>query len=230
VTNPIYLPKGSAKGGYLALNIYNGCPHACTYCYAPMVMHKDRMYFHNNVTLRPGIVEAVKFQVNKTGLTNKLIHVCFACDPYPRGIDTTATRDIIKILKDAGNHLHILTKGGDLALRDFDLLDCNDQFGITLTGGPDHEPNAASEVERLRTLIIAKSKCIQTWVCCEPVFNPNFIYDLIVKVDFIDYFVIGKLNYNHSSINWKEFGNNCEYLCNYYNRNYTIKHELRECM
>lgn len=53
------------------------------------------------------------------------------CDPYPAGVDTSATREIIKLLKDSGNHVQISTKSGEQsAVRDFDLLDENDWFGI----------------------------------------------------------------------------------------------------
>jgi len=52
VTNPIYEPKGKAKEcGDLALNIYIGCPHRCFYCYAPLVLKKDKEVFHSIVEL-----------------------------------------------------------------------------------------------------------------------------------------------------------------------------------
>lgn len=129
---PIYEPKGKAKEyGDLALNIYTGCPHRCYYCFAPGVLHKEREAFHSNVQPRPGIVEEVKKQLEKEQITGKLIHLCFTCDPYPTGYDSTATREIIKLLKDHGNHVQILTKGD--GSRDFDLLDI--PFGTSPSGG-----------------------------------------------------------------------------------------------
>lgn len=121
---PIYKPKGRAKEyGDYAINIYTGCPHRCFYCFAPSVLRKDREVFHSHVEPREGIVEAVKRQIEKEGIKNKLIHLCFTCDPYPTGYDSTPTREIIKILKESGNHVQILTKGN--GSRDFDLLDEN---------------------------------------------------------------------------------------------------------
>lgn len=108
---PIYEPKGKAKEyGDLALNIYTGCPHRCFYCFAPNVLHRDREQFHSVVEPRKGIVEETAKQIEREGITDKLIHLCFTCDPYPMGYDTTPTREIIKLLKDSGNHVQILSE------------------------------------------------------------------------------------------------------------------------
>lgn len=129
---PLYVPKGKAKEyGDYAVNIYTGCPHRCYYCFAPSVLHRDREEFHTHVDPRPGIVDALKKQLEREGITGKLIHLCFTCDPYPTGYDTSVTREVIKAIKDSGNHVQILTKGD--GSRDFDLLDENDWYGITST-------------------------------------------------------------------------------------------------
>ena len=100
---PIYEPKGAAKEyGDLALNIYTGCPHRCYYCFAPNVLHRDRETFHSCVEPRKNIVEEVRRQLEREQITGKLIHLCFTCDPYPTGYDTTPTREIIKLLKEQG--------------------------------------------------------------------------------------------------------------------------------
>jgi len=230
---PIYEPKGRAKEyGDLAINIYTGCNHGCTYCYAPLVLKKSREEFHANVAPRKGIVEVVKKQLEKEQITGKLIHLCFTCDPYPAGIDTTPTREVIKAIKAAGNNVQILTKGGKRAERDFDLLDGGDWFGVTVTGktGHENEPNAAPFDERLETLEIAKNHGINTWVSCEPVYVAGQIYLVICGNRRIDLFKIGKLNYAKSDIDWGEFGRECERLCIEYRRNYYIKEDLRKEM
>lgn len=89
---PIYEPKGKAKEyGDYALNIYTGCPHRCYYCFAPSVLHRDREKFHIDVRPRDGIVEATRAQLKKEHIIRKTIHLCFTCDPYPTGYDTTPT-------------------------------------------------------------------------------------------------------------------------------------------
>ena len=258
---PIYKPSGRAleySPDALALNIYTGCPHRCFYCFAPTVLKQDREKFHTCVEPRKDIIDAVKRQLkrgyldykipytdengnkgtykSRTSLYNKLIHLCFTCDPYPTGYDSSATRAIIGAIKASGNHVQILTKGKD-AERDFDLLDSNDWFGVTYTGGMngigcknDYEPDAVPDCDRLMMLSKAKEKGINTWVSCEPVIDIAGISGIIVHQDFIDLYRIGKLNYHKSDINWGDFGRECVRLCKKFNRNYYIKHDLRKEM
>ena len=236
---PIYEPKARAKEyGDLAINIYAGCPHRCYYCFAPAVLHKSKEVFHGCVEPRNGIVEAVKHQLETEHITGKLIHLCFVCDPYPLGCDSSATREIIKAIKAAGNHVQILTKNGQEARRDFDLMDGNDWFGVTYAGydfsdmycSPKSEPSAGSPANRLVSLEEAHAREIKTWVSCEPVLEPYDVLWLIKKGNYIDKFKIGKLNYYPSGINWKAFGEAAEAACKRYGRNYYIKEDLRKEM
>lgn len=236
---PIYIPSGKAKEyGDYAINIYTGCPHRCYYCFAPSVLHKDKELFHSVVEPRNGIVEAVKKQIESEHITDKLIHLCFTCDPYPVGYDTTPTREIIKLIKDSGNHVQILTKSGiEQVKRDFDLFDANDNIGITYAGyenpwdAPKEEPYSASPIERLQLLSYAKRGLnLKTWISCEPVLNADMIYRLITEAVYVDLFKIGKLNYHPSGINWREFGIEAECLCKEYGRDYYIKDALRQEM
>ena len=133
MNKPIYEPRGRAREyGELAVNIYTGCNHGCFYCYAPAVLHRGREEFAE-VRPRPGIVEEVRRQLEREQISGKTIFLCFTCDPYPAEIDTTPTRAVIQTIKESGNHVRILTKGGDRARRDFDLLDSGDHFGVTFT-------------------------------------------------------------------------------------------------
>lgn len=229
---PIYEPRGAAKEyGDLAINLHGTCPHQCYYCYAPAILHKSKEDYFNYKGYRPGIIEATEKQLIKEHITGKLIHVPFIGDAYPKGYDSTITREIIKLLKRYGNHVQILTKNGKDAKRDFDLLDGNDWFGVTITCSEEKriiaEPNAGTISERLRSLWLAHDKGIKTWVSCEPVLEADTIYHLIVIGSFIDKFKIGKLNYFPSDINWKEFGETVEKLCKALGRDYYIKESLR---
>ena len=223
---PIYAPKGKAKEyGDYAINIYTGCPHRCYYCFAPNVLHRDRELFHSNISPRENIVEETAKQIVRENITGKLIHLCFTCDPYPTGYDSTPTREIIKILKDSGNNVQILTKGD--GSRDFDLLDKNDWYGITLDG------TAIDEMyrNRLNSLAEAHSKGIRTWVSFEPVTDERqFFIDLHLVSRIADKVKIGKLNYYPSDIDWGKFGRKAEALCKTLNIDYYIKDSLREEM
>lgn len=232
---PIYTPKGKAKE-YCdwAINIYTGCTHACTYCFAEKMARRYGKPFAENVRPRDNIVEATKTQLQHERFTGRTIQLCFTCDPYPADVDTAATREIIKAIKDSGNHVQILTKGGKRALRDFDLLDGDDWFGITISGHAlnmkENEPRAAGYAGRFFTLAVAANRGIKTWVSFEPVYDERTVYDAIKGIDYINQYKIGKLNYEPSNINWGEFGRECERLCIGYGRNYTIKDGLREEM
>ena len=225
---PIYEPKGKAKEyGDYALNIYTGCPHRCFYCFAPTVLHRDRETFHGDVRPRSNIVEETRKQLEREQITGKLIHLCFTCDPYPTGYDTTPTREIIKLLKKYGNHVQILTKGD--GSRDFDLLDENDWYGVTIDGtGNKHTKGNSAKVQDLYD---AQARGIKTWVSFEPVVNVggvirylNLVAPIISKVK------IGKLNYHPSDINWAKFGREVEKFCQDRGINYYIKESLRKEM
>ena len=225
---PIYEPKGKAKEyGDYAINIYTGCPHECFYCFAPSVLRKEKEDFHKCVEPRKNIVEEVKKQIEREKITGKLIHLCFTCDPYPCGYDTTPTREIIKAIKESGNNVQILTKGD--GSRDFDLLDENDWYGITLDGiGNGRNPLWKS---RVNALAEAHSKGIKTWVSFEPVTNERqFFIELHLVSLMVDKVKIGKLNYHQSSIDWKSFGEKAEALCKSLGIDYYIKDGLREEM
>lgn len=226
---PIYEPNGNAKEyGDLAINIYTGCPHRCFYCFAPGVLHRNKEEFHSHVEPRPGIVEAVKDQIEREHITGKLIHLCFTCDPYPTGYDSTATREIIKIIKASGNHVQILTKGD--GSRDFDLLDAYDWYGITIDGGEDEDSQEV--VNRVSALAEAHLDGIRTWVSFEPVLNgPTVLRQIKNMADFgIDKVKIGKLNYHDSIIDWAAFGHMAEAICKREGINYYIKASLRREM
>lgn len=234
---PIYEPKGAAKEyGDYALNIYTGCPHMCYYCFAPGVMHREKELFHTVVEPRRNIVEETRKQLESQKITGKTIHLSFVCDPYPTGYDTTPTREIIKLLKEHGNHVQILTKGN--GSRDLDLLDSEDWYGITYSGYPvgvfadglasDDEPGAIPPLDRVKILYDAHKRGIKTWVSFEPVLNAVDVLNYLeVNPGYIDRVKIGKLNYHPSDIDWADFGRRVERICRSNRMDYYIKDSLR---
>lgn len=222
---PIYEPKGAAKEyGDYALNIYTGCPHRCYYCFAPKVLHRDKEQFHSVVVPRKNIVEETRKQLERENITGKLIHLCFTCDPYPTGYDSSATREIIKLLKEHGNHVQILTKGD--GSRDFDILDREDWYGVTIDGMLDYPKD---------TMILkdAYERGINTWVSFEPVIDAEMVLNYIEffgRYGYAKKVKIGKLNYFQSDIDWQKFGHDAEALCREFGLNYYIKDSLRKEM
>ncbi len=169
------------------------------------------------------LVEETRKQLERENITGKLIHLCFTCDPYPTGYDSTVTREIIQTLKYYGNHVQILTKGD--GKRDFDLLDGEDWYGVTIDGS-----NIPKESYRILDLCAANERGIKTWVSFEPVVNAENVLSAIRTVHFVDKVKIGKLNYHPSDINWAEFGREAEALCQSIDLECYIKDSLRKEM
>jgi DNA repair photolyase len=246
MNKPIYEPKTRAKEYCdLAINIYQGCSHGCTYCYACKMFNQYNPGKDFSMpVLREGILEATARQLQTGNLksgyySGKTIQLCFMCDPYPAEIDTTPTREIIKLIKAAGAHVQILTKGGDRARRDFDLLDSGDSFGITLTClsgiSKREEPGAALPNERANTLLDAARLGIKTWISFEPVLSTLEVLQMIDAIPALleenrPLLKIGKLNHVANSIDWKAFGLEAERICKANGWNYYIKEDLRKCM
>ena len=238
---PIYEPKGAAREyGELAINIYTGCPHRCYYCFSPSVLKKDKDAFHTAVQPREGLLEALESQIVQEHIKDRTIHLCFSCDPYPKGCDSSTTREVIRMLKEYGNHVQILTKNGEDAMRDFDLLDDKDWFGVTYAGYeprtwddgyiPESEPGSGAPFYRIRALHEAHKRGIRTWCSCEPVLDAASVINFIQSADYVDLWKIGKLNYHASDINWADFGKQVELVCIAERRNYCIKDSLRKEM
>lgn len=231
---PIYIPKGRAgEYGDYAINIYTGCPHRCYYCFAPSVLRREREQFHSCVEPRKDIVEAVKSQLEREAITGKTIHLCFTCDPYPTGYDTTPTREIIKAIKAAGNHVQILTKGD--GSRDFDLLDGEDWYGVTISCwdwmAKKYEPGAVIPSERGKVATAAREAGIKTWASFEPVLDTGTLpRALLFEGLWFDKVKIGKLNYHTSDIDWAAFGRHAEEICMGLGLDYYIKDDLRKEM
>lgn len=231
--DPIYEPKGkAAEYAGLALNLYTGCTNGCTYCYAPGVLRKTREDFARDVMPRKGILDALERQLGSGDFAGRTVHLCFTCDPFPAGVDCTTTIRAIAMLKAHGANVQILTKNPSIAALFCPAhLGANDSIGTTITGAPEPmEPNADSPVVRMNVLRAFHDKGIGTWVSCEPIVDPEPVYEMIRTCDFIDLYKFGKLNYAHSDLDWAEVGRTVAALCEEHGREYVMKRSLLEEM
>jgi DNA repair photolyase len=237
----IYETRGFAKEyAPLAVNIYTGCPHGCWYCSVPGTLKKNVEDLRTDIRPRKDIVNGVRRQLEKENFEGELVHLCFTCDPYPTGYDSAPTREIIKLLKAHGAKVQILTKGR--GARDFDLLDDNDWYGVTIDGSC-----SGSVLEGyISDIRAAKAKGIHTWVSFEPVIDTTVVLDIIKKHHkLFDKVKIGRLNHFDSdadwdrydgdstkirNIDWKKFGNDAVKLCESVGLEYYIKKTLRAAM
>lgn len=235
----IYEPKGQAREYFpLACNIYAGCDHGCTYCYAPAVTRKSRERFHA-VRPRPDFLKKLQAQVTKEPGEDRIVLLSFTCDPYCNlDSELAITHEAIKILKEGGYRVQILTKGGSRARRDFYMLDARDGFAVTLTTldeaeSAQWEPHAALPKDRISSLSDAKFLTgAFTWVSLEPVINPEMALSIIRHThEFTDVYKIGKLNYDSEyadQIDWVAFAESAIEQCEQLGARYYIKESLHE--
>lgn len=238
----IYEPKGKAKEYCdLAVNLYKGCGHGCSYCFAPDIWRKlglSKDDFFNHPVVRPGILDAINKEAPK--YKGREVQLCFTCDPYqPIDEKLQITRQAIKILKANDITVRILTKGGQRSMRDFDLLEPErDWYGATLTfideeSSFDFEFMASPAVERIEALKKAHTLGLRTWVSMEPVIDPEETYKLIdTCLNFVDVFKIGKWNHDARAkeIDWGKFGNMVVSLLKAHGKEYYIKEDLKKYM
>jgi len=233
IRDMIYEPKGkAAEYAHLALNLFAGCDNACVDCWAPTAMHVPREKFVK-CRHRPHLRESVeKYAPNYSG-TDKRVHLCFSCDPYP-GIKGAAelTRDVLMLLSRNSVPFQILSKSGARGIADFDLYGPDDACAASLTmlnsvDSKKYEPGAALPMERIATLIVAKKRGIHTWASMEPVRNPAQSLELIeIAACAVDLYKLGKLNYVQNNINWREYGRRAIELLKKLNKPYFVKADL----
>ena len=243
----IYETRGRAKEFCpLAINLYSGCGHRCTYCYGPDVIRRNRQDWYDRPVPRLSTLDiqrsAARWMRDIPRLTEvggdlwrQTILLCFVTDPYqPIEEEWKLTRQTIKILHTHGFPVTILTKAGPLAQRDFDLLGPADTFATTLTttnAMPSirWEPRAGLPGTRLHNLWSAKNAGIQTWASLEPVIDPDWTYTLIHEAHtLVSHFKIGTMNYAqpNRSIDWKDFATRVQILCDKLGVGYYIKKDL----
>jgi DNA repair photolyase len=233
----IYEPKGKAREyAERAVNLYRGCSHGCTYCYAPSVLRMTREKFAH-CEPRPGILDAIHKEAPKHA--GREVLLCFTCDPYPAGQSAALPGMAIALLQDAGCRVNVLTKSGSRSALAIDLLRAVlDSYGATLTFDNDAdselwEPGAAMPSDRIAMLSLAKSRHIKTWASLEPVIDPEQSLALIRAVAGIaDVVKIGRLNHNAlaKSIDWPAFARRAVDLCESLGQRYVLKADLAGCL
>ena len=181
----LYTTKGAAREyGRVGCNFYKGCPHGCTYCYlkrgAPSkqlggnVAELKKCFKDETHAFEVLRREAIKYlpTLRETG-----VFFSFTTDPM-----IPETRDLTlkaaSLLTQMGVPIKILTKCADW-YDDPKYHDCiyelnfdgNIDFGFTLTGRDDMEPNASSHIERIRVMHYLHASGVKTWASIEPVID-----------------------------------------------------------
>jgi DNA repair photolyase len=242
MTSIIYEPRGRAREySELAANLYSGCDHACTYCYAPLATRKKRDTFCLSKP-REGVLSKFLADAGELELQSESrpILLSFTTDPYQTlDIKYKLTREAIKILHAHNLRVSVLTKGGKRSERDFDLLSKNkelSEYGTSLVFSDESmrqrfEPGAAPMQERMDALKKAHKLGIRTYVSLEPVWFPEDALKFIdLTYKFVDLFKVGKLNYNpqQNNVNWAVFRKDVISKLEGYGLDYYIKKDLEK--
>jgi DNA repair photolyase len=236
----IYEPAGRAREyAALAANLYRGCGHGCTYCYAPDATRRKREEFHGSPAPRDGILVELEKDCRKLQGTKTPVLLSFTTDPYqPIDVEHRLTRRAIEIMHRYGIPVEVLTKGGRRAERDFDLLGSEDAFATTLTfldaaKSLEWEPQAALPEDRLAAMEKAHGLGIRVWASLEPVIDPEQSLELIRRTaGFVDLFKVGKLNHHPAAqgVDWCKFGWEAKRLLDGLGNAYYLKEDLRREM
>ena len=202
----IYVPKGrAAEYAPLALNLFNGCPHRCAYCYVKLRFGgKDEP--RPRVDLNKLRHELSKWPVNDRRRTLPIM-LSFMCDPYPKSIPDYRdyVGDVLQILLGEGLHLRILSKSGTYGLAHLNHILAEHgqrvEFGQSITCVDDNlrdaiEPGAASHLSRVAALQQAHEAGLSTFISLEPVITVHAIANWLMRLktnspSFIDRINIG---------------------------------------
>jgi DNA repair photolyase len=171
------LEYGSSTG-YTA-NLYKGCTHGCTYCYAPSLTHDERKW-GRYVDVKVNAPEVLEREIR--GLRKDQVFLSSASDPYqPVEAKYGITRRCLESLLRNGFPVSILTRS-PLVLRDLDLLRKFDwvKAGMSITTVPvrQFEPGVPPLERRIVTLRKLAEAGIQTWVSLAPVIPGIMMIDL----------------------------------------------------
>lgn len=236
----VYQPAGRAREyGLLALNPWgrSSCSHSCTYCYVPGMFHMTREQWEKEpFRPRKDLIRQLRLDCEELRGTDVRVHCCFAGDLYsPEAVNSGLTRKILETFRAHDIPFQVLTKGGAGAAADFDLYGPNDAFATTMTfidptSSARYEPGAALPAHRIRAIMEAHDRGIETWVSLEPVLSPS---DSLVAIErtheFVDLYKIGKLNHDpqrEAQIDWRWFGAHAIELCEKHRKRYYIKADL----
>lgn len=199
---PIYFPERECENGSGAdccLNMYTACNMRCSFCDLRVRRHKTSMTdeeFAESTKERSHVLRELAYQMAKWRAEGEEPHNVLLsplCDPYPVGMDTTLTRLCIKVIKEHGHHVTILTRNPDP--RDFDLLDEYDTYGVSVCCAgrdrPYFEPVCPPPIDRVNLMFKAQrvSKC-STMLYIAPLIDATFAKDAIRHIDVNRYVIV----------------------------------------
>jgi DNA repair photolyase len=179
-------------------------------------MRTSNAVWHGGAVPRAHVIELFEKDAARLRGDPRPILFSFLSDPYqPLEKTECLTRRALELVQRYGLKSQILTKGGTLVQRDFDLFKaCGTGLGVTLCFVNDAlrqrwEPDASPVAERLVLLKAAHAQGIKTWVSLEPVIDPDEALAVIRRAhQWVDYWKVGKLNHmkaEEQKVDWRKF-------------------------
>lgn len=239
----IYEPRGKAREySPLAVNLYKGCGHACSYCYVPNAIFMNRVEFNKGANERnQNIIEQLEkdcIELSSELFANKQVFMSFTTDPYNElNNKLKLTRKALELFLKYKIPVSILTKSGTIALQDLDIIKKfgpNIKVGASLTydNSKDSlrvERKAAIPTSRLRMLKEFHDAGVKTWVSFEPIMQPDQVLNLMNQcITFVDEFQFGKLAGDKRPSNWNEILNKIVTTMRNNEKDFYIKKTLRK--
>lgn len=195
------MPRSGVEYATDQITVYRYCPYGCKYCY----VWRSKLF---SSRVQRGRYDPVEEAEKYLRIEDKrTIVVSFVSDPYPPDeVEKRITRRVLEKLFQSHHRIMVLTKNPVIpVMLDLDLfVNGNDMWlgsTIVVLDGFDagvFEPKAPNPWLRLWSLKYAKSKGVKTWLSIEPIIPwKTDPVDIIEETkDFIDYYVLGALNYS----------------------------------
>jgi len=235
--NVIYEPRGAAREySPLAVNLYSGCSHGCTYCYVPGCLRRTREQFAK-VSPRADVLKALEKDARGMRGDERPILLSFTSDPYQE-LERSArlTKRALEIMLGYELRVRLLTKNPAMALElDAGLLrEGKVEFGTTILFADDAkraiwEPYAPAIQSRMKALKAAHEMGLKTWISLEPVIEPHEALAVIREMSgTVDTWKVGRWNHDTraNAIDWGGFTVAALNLLEDMGARYYIKDEL----
>jgi DNA repair photolyase len=153
------------------INLYKGCTHNCSYCYAPSLVHDERAWgsYVDAKINAPLVLEKELREIPE----KKVVFISSASDPYqPVEARYKLTRRCLQILQRHNFPVLVLTRS-PFILRDLDILRKFEWvrvgFSISSMSGEFFEPGVPKLEARISALRKLNEEDIKTWVSLAPV-------------------------------------------------------------
>lgn len=239
------LYKTEVEYGDYTINHVLGCMHGCKYpCYAFNMAKRFGNIKSYEEWIQPALVEnsleILNREIPKYKDKIKTVQLCFTSDPFMSDYPEVGEMSlhIINRLNQDNIKCVILTK----SVLPSSLINTKkiNEYGITLVSldesfRKEYEPYSSNYDERVAALKMLHENGHKTWVSIEPYPTPNIcnqdLITILSKVEFVDYIVFGRLNYNKKVTAYKEhktFYNDCVRIVKGFCNKKKIKLHIKE--